>query len=75
MSSSNYRSPMLSSEAVTELLKQILVQLSLMSGEGKHTDLWAIGKQQHIILPMLVNWIMKMFVHAEESSTKGPENC
>ncbi|KAF3830960.1 hypothetical protein GH733_002198 [Mirounga leonina] len=42
-----------------------------MSGEGKHTDFWAIGKKQHMILPMLVNWIMKkMLMHAERKRVK-----
>ncbi|KAI4560550.1 hypothetical protein MJG53_017179 [Ovis ammon polii x Ovis aries] len=39
------------------------VQLSHTSGEGKHTDFWAIGKKLPKILPLPGSWIMmKMLV-------------
>ena len=54
---------MLPSETVTELLGQILIQLSLIKGKGKHTDFWAIEKKQPMVLPLHVNRIMmKMLV-------------
>lgn len=34
----------------------------LISGEGKHTDFWATGKKQPMILPLPVNWIMMMML-------------
>ena len=46
---------MLPSETVTELLGQILIQLSLIKGKGKHTDFWAIGKKQPVIVPLRVH--------------------
>ncbi|ELW60204.1 Putative protein FAM10A5 [Tupaia chinensis] len=66
------RSQMLPFETVTEPLKQTLLQLNLISGEEKLTDFWAIGKKQHMILPLLVNWIMMKMLVPCSKFNQGP---